>query len=221
MSSNFKVVRRQADMFPPQAPGGTRLDQFALTQFDAPTGLTDTRIGWGSPWRCHRTGLPNKGSDAITNSADGAIIRPGFLAGPDEIPPACTWPSVRMIPAHQRLGGIQSGPWRGTEFRLVKHLQLLLFDGFAQLIFQLQALQRAGLQAVGVELEIVATQMLGDACMAMFDWLTNAEISRALSGNRLMPMDALTTSSWPSTVTGKRSLLDKRVATRARLERLP
>ncbi|MNH47642.1 hypothetical protein D3C79_1109890 [compost metagenome] len=57
--------------------------------------------------------------------------------------------------------------------------------------------------------------------MAMFDWLTNADISRALSGNKLMPIDALTTSSCPSMVTGKRNLLARRVATRARLERLP
>ncbi|MDT4868924.1 hypothetical protein FQZ97_1039190 [compost metagenome] len=57
--------------------------------------------------------------------------------------------------------------------------------------------------------------------MAMFDWLTSAEISRALSGNMLMPMEALTTNSCPSTVTGTRNLDDSRVATRARLERLP
>ncbi|MNG07433.1 hypothetical protein D3C81_1936590 [compost metagenome] len=57
--------------------------------------------------------------------------------------------------------------------------------------------------------------------MAMFDWLTNAEISRALSGNRLIPIDALTTNSCPSIVTGTRNLLARRVATRARLDRLP
>ncbi|MNR34967.1 hypothetical protein D3C85_1527820 [compost metagenome] len=65
-----------------------------------------------------------------------------------------------MIPAHQRLGSVQ--PARGeAQLGLVKHLQLLFFDGLAQLIFQLQAFQRAGLQAVGVELEIVAAQVLG------------------------------------------------------------
>ncbi|MNC77820.1 hypothetical protein D3C75_1298840 [compost metagenome] len=37
----------------------------------------------------------------------------------------------------------------------------MLFDGLAQLIFQLQALKRAGLQAVGVKLKIVPAQVLG------------------------------------------------------------
>ncbi|MNC39786.1 hypothetical protein D3C75_884610 [compost metagenome] len=65
-----------------------------------------------------------------------------------------------MVPAHQGLGGIELA--RGqAQFRLVKHLQLFVFDRFTQMIFQLQALQGAGLQAIGVELEIVTAQMLG------------------------------------------------------------
>ncbi|MNM93221.1 hypothetical protein D3C81_1055880 [compost metagenome] len=65
-----------------------------------------------------------------------------------------------MIPAHQCFGSIQ--PPRGqAQFRLVKHLELLLLDGFTQLVFQIQTLHRAGLQAVGIELEIVTAQMFG------------------------------------------------------------
>ncbi|MNF85047.1 hypothetical protein D3C84_674320 [compost metagenome] len=65
-----------------------------------------------------------------------------------------------MIPAHQCLGGIQPACGE-AKLGLVKHFQLFFFDGFTQLVFQLQALKRAGLQTVGVELEIVAAQVFG------------------------------------------------------------
>ena len=58
-------------------------------------------------------------------------------------------------------------------------------------------------------------------CMAMLAWLIRALISRALSGIRLIPREALITSSWPPTSIGVRSLASRRLAMRARLERLP
>jgi len=44
---------------------------------------------------------------------------------------------------------------------LVEHRQLLFFNGSAQVVFQLQTFECAGLQTVGEELEIVAAQMFG------------------------------------------------------------
>ncbi|MNW18815.1 hypothetical protein D3C71_2185290 [compost metagenome] len=58
-------------------------------------------------------------------------------------------------------------------------------------------------------------------CMAMLAWLMRAEISRALSGSRLMPREPLITSSWPPTVIGMRSMPSRRLAWRARLATLP
>ena len=49
-----------------------------------------------------------------------------------------------MAPAHQRLGGMQAVVGQ-AQLGLVEHLQLALFDALAQLVFQLQALQGAGL----------------------------------------------------------------------------
>jgi len=45
--------------------------------------------------------------------------------------------------------------------------------------------------------------------------------SRVLSGNRLMPMEALTTSSWPAMSIGLRMRPSRRLPTCARLDRLP
>ena len=65
-----------------------------------------------------------------------------------------------MLPADQRLGSLQLASDQ-AQLGLVKHRELTLVDGFAQVVFQLQTLQGAGLQAVGEELEIIPAQMLG------------------------------------------------------------
>ena len=65
-----------------------------------------------------------------------------------------------MQPAHQRLSRVQTAG-RQTQLGLVEHLQLILVERLAQLIFQLQTLQRAGLQVLGIELKIIAAQMFG------------------------------------------------------------
>ncbi|MCY1448825.1 hypothetical protein D9M71_655280 [compost metagenome] len=56
--------------------------------------------------------------------------------------------------------------------------------------------------------------------MAVLAWLTNTVTSREVSASRLMPTEALITSSWPSTRSGTRNLSSKRLATRTRLDRL-
>ncbi|MNR29618.1 hypothetical protein D3C85_1470150 [compost metagenome] len=56
--------------------------------------------------------------------------------------------------------------------------------------------------------------------MAVLAWLTSTVTSREVSASRLMPTEALITSSWPSTRSGTRNLSSKRLATRTRLDRL-
>ena len=57
-------------------------------------------------------------------------------------------------------GGVQAAGSQ-AQLGLIEHIELALGNGLAQLVLQLQALQGAGAQALGVELEVVAAHMLG------------------------------------------------------------
>ena len=93
--------------------------------------------------------------DELTDRPD----QPGFLGQADKVRRRHL-AQGRMLPTHQRLGGVHP-PSGQAQLGLVEDAQLPLFDGLAQLVLQLQALQGAGLQALGVELEVVPAQVLG------------------------------------------------------------
>ncbi|MCY1276714.1 hypothetical protein D9M70_253820 [compost metagenome] len=69
-------------------------------------------------------------------------------------------PAARVLPAQQRLGAGQAAAVAG-ELRLVVQGELVLLDGAAQVAFQLQALQRAGVHFRLVELVVVLAHFLG------------------------------------------------------------
>lgn len=98
--------------------------------------------------------------DELANGGDQA----GFLRQPDKLP-GHHQPALRVAPAHQGFSGLQAAAGN-VQFGLVEHFQLLLVDGLAQLVLQLQTLQGAGALAFGEELESVAPRCLA-CCMAM------------------------------------------------------
>ena len=67
---------------------------------------------------------------------------------------------LRVIPAHQRFGGVQT-PCGQAQLGLIEHVELAFANGFAQLVFQLQPFKGAAMQAVTVELKPAAAQVLG------------------------------------------------------------
>ncbi|MCY1177489.1 hypothetical protein D9M73_177990 [compost metagenome] len=93
--------------------------------------------------------------DKLANRPD----QPGFFSQTDEF---ARWhhAPLRVPPAYQRLRRLEAAGGH-AQLGLIENFQLPLIDGLAQMGFQLQALERARLQALGIELEVAPTQVLG------------------------------------------------------------
>ncbi|MNV14132.1 hypothetical protein D3C71_1048070 [compost metagenome] len=123
----LQQLRRQPGLFQ-HLPHQT--DQLALAQLmHRQIDRHPNRI---EPLPLPLTGLPaGLTQHELTDRADQS----GFFSQADEIPRRHA-AHGRMIPTHQGFGGIQPASGQ-AQFRLVKHLQLFVFDGFAQVVFQL------------------------------------------------------------------------------------